>query len=212
MISRLRHSQNPASDNRAQLNDRVGSLGLLTVVVLVLEFLVAMWIRGIVFTAALFGFLSAIFALATLLFHLVSRTVPDQGGVDSRRGALAYLLLIALVSSACIAVLAGIFSLPLLFNGGWQEAHPEWRIPSILGSRPTNEAPILALQKHPRIPSPAAPNRATQRTSIESNFSLLRTWYDAPREKSGSAKPGGFFIFQRKTFERSGRAAQSRRN
>jgi hypothetical protein len=124
------------------------SIGLLTLVLLVLEFLAAMWIKGIIFTAVLFGLMSAAFAVASLVLYLLSST-DLRSGASRRLGPVQYLLLIALVSSASIALLAGIFSLPLLFNGGFRKARPEWRIPAMLGSIPTSQK--ASIQSDPRL-------------------------------------------------------------
>jgi hypothetical protein len=98
-------------------DDLTGLASILVVTILIVEFLVAMWVRGIMFSAVLFGSMSAIFGLATILFSFVNRRAGARAEPASpRRPALASVLLVALVSSACIALLAGIFSLPLLFN------------------------------------------------------------------------------------------------
>lgn len=121
-------------------DEGAGSLGLFTVIVLVLEFMTALWARGVVFTAVLFGLMSVIFAAATLAsYFLARRAVRREQLITRTQSAVRALFLIGLVSSACIALLAGIFSLPLLFNAGWGDFHPEWRIPAVSGFSGTAE-------------------------------------------------------------------------
>jgi hypothetical protein len=115
-------------------SDIAGAISILVVILLVFEFLAAMWIRGIVFSAALFGLMSLLFGMAILAIYLVDRGFSRFSLRSSRRlGAVRSFLWIALVSSSCIALLALIFSMPLLFNGANRGSHPQWRVPSILG-------------------------------------------------------------------------------
>ncbi len=95
----------------------------------------AMWIRGIPFTAALFALMTLAFAIVSGAVYLLGRRA-DRGSRASRPhyATMRSALMIGLISSASMAVLAGIFALPLLFNGGWQSLHREWRPPAILGS------------------------------------------------------------------------------
>jgi hypothetical protein len=148
-----------SSGEQSRNDDLAGLTSILVVTVLVFEFLVAMWIRGIMFSAVLFGSMSAIFGLTTLLIYSLNRRGSERLEPTSRRrAALASVLLIALVSSACIALLAGIFSLPLLFNGRTREPR-QWRVPSVLGlSRPSPSVTIhfptaLASWNAERMPS-----------------------------------------------------------
>ncbi len=120
-------------------NDSSSVLGVYTAIILTVEFMLAMWIRGIPYTAALF-------ALMTLAFGIVSGGVFIVARKASRkRGATQYsttknVLVIGLVASACMALLAGIFALPLLFNGASISQHFEWRTPAISGSRTNDNA------------------------------------------------------------------------
>ena len=114
-------------------DDLVSLTSIFVLIILVIEFLAAMWIRGILFTAVLFSSMSAILGLATLPIYLLNRRSSKRLEPTSRRRAAAVsVLFIALVSSACIAMLSGIFSLPLLFNGETREPR-QWRVPSVLG-------------------------------------------------------------------------------
>lgn len=133
------------SPSRQSALEVSGFFGTLTVIVLVLELMLALWIRGIVFTAGLFSLMSAFFGTATLASYVLNRRAAKRGAERSseRRAAVGAVLLIALVSSACIALLAGIFALPLLFNGGWRETRPEWRIPAVLGLNRTHDGQML---------------------------------------------------------------------
>jgi hypothetical protein len=114
-------------------------------VLLVLEFLAAMWIRGIVFAAGLFGLMSLLLGLAVAVFHVLSLKAGQRAHARSAIYATAEsVFLIAFVSSACMAVLAGIFALPVIFNTGWHPMQPRWRVPSILGMRVAHGDAVLA--------------------------------------------------------------------
>ena len=148
------------------LDDEVlGFFSILIVIVLVLELVAAMSIRGIVFSAALFSLMSVIFGIATFASYVLNRRAAKRGESNNRRRtAVGYLLLIALVSSACIALLAGIFSLPLLFNGGSREVRPQWRMPAVLGFSRTNEGQL----------STASHTNAGDPSAITQDFALRR--------------------------------------
>ena len=113
-----------------------GMLVTFTMMLLVLEFFAALWIQGIIFAAALFGLMSLALAIATGGVYVLSRSANSA----SRYATARSLLLIALVSSASLALLAGLFALPLLFNGSRHPLRPEWRVPSILGVYKTHDA------------------------------------------------------------------------
>jgi len=113
-----------------------GMLVTFTMTLLVLEFFAALWIQGIIFAAALFGLMSLVLAIATGGVYVISRSANSA----SRYATARSLLLIALVSSASMALLAGLFALPLLFNGSRHPLRPAWRVPSILGARKTHDA------------------------------------------------------------------------
>jgi len=124
-------------------DDVLGFFSILIIIVLVLELVAAISIRGIVFSAALFSLMSVIFGIATFVSYVLNRRAAKRAESNTRRRtAVGYLLLIALVSSACIALLAGIFSLPLLFHGGSRELHPQWRMPADPGSSRTDQGPL----------------------------------------------------------------------
>ncbi len=127
-----------------------GAIGVLVVVILVLEFLVAVTVRGIEFTAVLFAIMSAFFAMAELVTYVVARaSVRSAEASEMPYASAGTVLLIALVSSMCIAVLAGIFALPLLFNGGQGAPGSSWRPPSILGTLRTG-SPVALTQSAER--------------------------------------------------------------
>ncbi len=125
---------------RPALDENSGMLATFTAAVLVLEFLAALWIQGIIFAAALFGLMSLALAIATSAVYILTRKAVCGEGSSARRYATARsVLLIALVSSASMALLAGIFALPLLINGSKRPLRLEWRIPSVLGSRAAHD-------------------------------------------------------------------------
>jgi hypothetical protein len=128
-------SKRPVIDYEAS-----GPLGLLTVIILILEFMAALWIRGVIFTAALFGGMSLLFGVGVFAVYVLNyRAVRRGAEVNAgRREVLGAICLVGLVSSACIALIAGIFSIPLLSNGGFRQPRPVWRIPAILGENFTS--------------------------------------------------------------------------
>jgi hypothetical protein len=113
----------------------LASLGILTVVILVLEFLAALWIQGILFTAVLFGLMSVAFSCVIAVLYLLKRHAVSRVRFASPRWTVAASIIeIALFSALCIALLAGIFSLPLLFHGGKRQLQ-RWQFPTVLGAR-----------------------------------------------------------------------------
>ena len=42
------------------------------------------------------------------------------------------------------SLLAGLFALPLLFNGSQRSLRPEWKVPSVLGASKTRDATSCA--------------------------------------------------------------------
>lgn len=117
-----------------------GMLVTFTMVLLVLEFIAALWIQGIVFAAALFGLMSLASAIAIGAVHVFSLRTAASRRAASRYATAKSLLLIVLVSSVSLALLAGFFALPLLFNGNRRSLRPEWRVPSVLGASKTHDA------------------------------------------------------------------------
>jgi hypothetical protein len=116
-----------------------GMLVTFTMVLLVLEFIAALWIQGIIFAAVLFGLMSLALAIAIGAVYVFSLRTASRRAA-SRYATARSLLLIALVSSASLALLAGLFALPLLFNGSRRSLRPEWKVPSVLGACKTHAA------------------------------------------------------------------------
>lgn len=121
------------SERHLRENDSAGVLGVFTAIILTIEFMIAMWIQGIPFTAALFGLMTLGFGTVTGAVYLVAGRTAGSEGRQARYATAKGVLVIGLISSACMALLAGIFALPLLFNGGWRSQHL-WRAPATLGS------------------------------------------------------------------------------
>ncbi len=121
---------------RPSATDTAGVFGVFTAIILTVEFMMAMWIRGIPFTAALFGLMTLGFGTVTGAVYVLARRTSRSKSGETRYATAKGVLMIGLVSSACMALLAGIFALPLLFNGGWRSQHL-WRAPATLGSSDT---------------------------------------------------------------------------
>jgi hypothetical protein len=77
-----------STSNQAQTpdDDLAGLTSILVVTILIIEFLAAMWIRRIVFSAMLFGSMSAIFGLATLPICYMNQCGSERLELSRRTG------------------------------------------------------------------------------------------------------------------------------